>query len=298
MIDLNRFAEDLPTDDLIGDLFELGHFHVQDSDGFRGAGPDSIDDVLGEHRASLVVYNAVKSFQSWRGLKDDGRFGGLSLGHRLTEQPFRCACPDIMERRAEESQFPDSCKAKLKVAFKGWEGRRDWDALSYPRERAWTFRNAVNKAMRFWNELCGINIEVVPWSAREEAHVTIDAKRLSGSTLAWMELAINRCDITLNGRFNTSVDWAWFLLWTTLAHELGHAWGLPHLRIGNVMYFSHDPNYNGQPGPEETREMIQRYGKPATKPPPDEPPTDPRFITIPKAIEPGEYQLIKVLDYG
>ena len=252
--------EQIKTDDLIRHLFDLGHYHV-DQDGWRDGGPD-LDDCLGEKRESLGVEKAIKSWQHWRALKEDGHFGPVSLESHLGE--VRCGLPDIMERRGEQSEWPKECQRSITWSL-------DHGKLNFKDSRERTKDDAWTTAIEFWNSICGCQlIKRFTGGARIQA----TAGRMAGGALAWSFLPSNNCGETLKQEYNRSVSWRWFIFWTTLAHEAGHALGLPHApRRSEVMFPSHDPDYNGMPGRWERSEVVKRYGPPQPKPEPPTPPT-------------------------
>lgn len=96
-----------------------------------------------------------------------------------------------------------------------------------------------------------------------------------GGILAYSELP---CNVAENAQIHQVIDaeeaWDYTMLRSCLAHELGHALGLPHLASGNLM----QPFYSrsiSEPQQGDIREMLARYGRrlaPPVTPPPPPPP--------------------------
>ncbi|OWY60495.1 hypothetical protein B7486_68875, partial [cyanobacterium TDX16] len=75
---------------------------------------------------------------------------------------------------------------------------------------------------------------------------------------------------TLTMRIDNSESWAPDDLLAVVAHELGHGWGLGHLKEGNLM----QPYYTRKirtPQAGDAFEMVRRYGRQVTPPPPPPP---------------------------
>jgi hypothetical protein len=289
---------DIPSDTIVKHLHDQGHFHIVEQDGFRGGGPD-LQDVLGEPLQSMEVERAIKSFQSMRGLKDDGYFGPKTLDFHLNDNR-RCGMPDIMERGrggVSSSEWPEACQLDISWFF-------DFSGLTFNDSRGRTWDDAWVKSINFWNDVAGCRLVK---DLTGPSRINSRAGRMSGGTLAWSELAYGDCNARLDQEYNRSVDWRWFIGWTTICHEVGHALGWGHApNKGNVMYYAHDEGYDGTPGPWDIKQATDRYGKPAPKPDPppepDPPPGGPSEIGGEGAIYlegvKHQFSIHPPLDYG
>ena len=250
---------------------------------------------MGRRRIWNRKHRAARSWQGWRGLKEDGWFGPVCLESHLGEQR-RCGCPDNMQRRAERSQWEESCQLNITWAL-------DISSLRYKDSAGRSLNDAIAASVAFWNDNAGCRLVHVDWTENATARIRAVAASISRSAMADSYLPNSDCRERLGQRYNSRLDWRWASLTSTLMHEVGHALGLAHVpgrekdALKNVMYYANNHGWDFNICAWELREIQKRYGKPASKPPPPPPSDGPRFITIPQAIEPGEYELIKVLDH-
>lgn len=210
--------------------------------------PQAIDDyVKGLGHADLTGY------QSWYGLKPDGIVGDKTSS-LLAER--RCGVPDFLG--AENAQWPRSCMV-VPVVYA-------FDSIpSAIAAQAWLL------GLNFWNDICGIELQLID-GLLSDGKVWATDGPLPGPTLAWSELARDRCDDILEQRYDTTIDYTVDFLAKIIAHELGHAIGHQHSNDRRDILFSSigDAPFSSYPGPGDIREAVSRYGEP-TKPPPDEP---------------------------
>lgn len=255
--------DQIPTDTIIKLCHDLGHFCSCDDEGFRTSDGPALDDVLGEKRESLGVEKAVKSFQSWRGLTEDGYFGPIVLEHHLLNNR-RCGLPDIMARRPEatETKWGASCQRDITWSF-------DFTGLRFQDSAGRNWGDAWQWGIDFWEAIC--NILFVQHTGRD-ARIQSKAGRMSAGTMAWSELSYGDCNARLKQEFNKNMPWRFNSGAQTIGHEGGHALGWGHSRKrGNLMYPSQDDAYDGQPGPWDIEQAVSRYGQPAPKPEPTPP---------------------------
>jgi len=78
-----------------------------------------------------------------------------------------------------------------------------------------------------------IGLKFVLTDDRRQAHCVIDWGALSGTVLAWSNLADNTCNKNQQQRYDIR-GWTPHLLFLVILHELGHLLGLPH-RPGNFL---------------------------------------------------------------
>ncbi len=251
-----------PSDDDVRKLlFDLGHFHVADEDNF-------VEEKVSEERVAKYDVGcheyraAVGSYQRMRPLAVDGRFGPCCHHQALAEVGHRCGCPDIMERRASLSEWPESCQKLVTTAH-------EIESLSLSGDRSIneTWEHGVTR----WNEVCGVVLSHV--ESMSDARIRATASRMSGSTLAWSYLPNNNCSEVLAQRYNTRVSWSFRYLWTTITHEIGHAIGLSH--GGHGIMKPYNDNSTVALGSWDIAQAVKRYGKrtDVPDPPPDDPPT-------------------------
>lgn len=129
-------------------------------------------------------------------------------------------------------------------------------------------------------------------------------ERLGGSTLAWQTLAVNRCDVSLEGRYDSDRSWSMVLAVTTGTHEVGHGLGHQHVQDSSALMY---PSINsaaqqrrGYPNDTDLRQHRNLgYGlsgrtrpladselwKPKGEPTPPAPPTPPPDIDYAKLID-------------
>lgn len=131
------------------------------------------------------------------------------------------------------------------------------------------FRMAVEEAWGYWSAVCGIRPVRAPGPA---ANVVIGLQSgVPGGVLADCEIP---CGASIGSTVRMRVDTseAWVIaenppvhkvdLVRVLAHELGHAIGIPHIGTGNLMA----PTYSSsirRPRIGDAAEAVARYGLPA-----------------------------------
>ena len=212
--------------------------------------PQAIDDYV-----KALGHRDLIGYQQWYGLKPDGIVGPVTSS-LLAER--RCGVPDFAG--AEEAQWPRSCMV-VPVAYR-------FDSIDGAIARdAWAL------GIKFWNDICGIELRLVNDIAGGKIWATDGP--LPGPTLAWSELARNECDDSLQQRYDTTISYTVDFLAKIIAHELGHAIGLQHSNDRRDVLFSSIGNasFSSYPGPGDIREALKRYGEPTEPPtPPDEEP--------------------------
>jgi predicted Zn-dependent protease len=148
--------------------------------------------------------------------------------------------------------------------------------------------DAVEQALAIWNGVCGINLKMA--ANRSVAHIVIGRGSIDGpnGTLAWSELP---CGFTKSQWRQLQQKYDTGEMWTiaenppngkidavrVIAHELGHALGVQHLAMGNLMA----PTYSTSiryPQNGDIVEMLARYGKPVVPEPPAPVPTVPQPV--------------------
>jgi hypothetical protein len=136
---------------------------------------------------------------------------------------------------------------------------------------------ALNDAARLWESVANLRFNVV--RNRSDGHILVSPCRIDGSgkVLAWSEMPCSH-DPPLAQCYDIREAWSGDIdapsgtisLPIVMAHEIGHALGLPHGPSGNIMA----PTYNNMvksPGPWDIKEIQLRYGESKTPVPPEEP---------------------------
>jgi hypothetical protein len=142
-------------------------------------------------------------------------------------------------------------------------------------------KEIAEEAMRNWEDCCGIELRY----ADRYADITLGIGLIDGpgKVLAWSELP-NGSDSPLRQRYDTGEDWDDAMALGVIAHEGGHALGLPHGPQGALLapYFNRDVL---KPQEWDRRQMVARYGPPRHTPPPPPSPTDPTAPDKPLVLD-------------
>jgi hypothetical protein len=128
-------------------------------------------------------------------------------------------------------------------------------------------------AWKQWADVCDIEPARLPSVAG--ANVSAGQGAIDGpwGTLAYSYLPCNATEGTqLAQLYDDGETWTPPYLLACACHEIGHALGLNHLDVGNLMAPILDPNIT-KPQPGDIAEIRARYGPPATAPTPTPVPT-------------------------
>ncbi len=208
--------------------------------------PQAIEDYV-----QALGHANLSAYQAWYGLNPDSIVGPITSS-LLAER--RCGVPDFAG--AEEAQWPRSCMV-VPVVY-------DFDSIDPDiAAEAWAL------GIKFWNDICGMELRIGGVFADGKIWATDGP--LPGPTLAWSELARDRCNDRLEQFYDTTISYTVDFLAKIIAHELGHALGHRHSNDRRDILFSSIGNapFSSYPGPGDIREALKRYGEP-TAPPPDE----------------------------
>lgn len=226
-------------------LFDQGHFHEADEDGFV-LNKCLWKEIEHVDTKSKVSIDAVKSYQKMHLLVPDGFFGPICQSNRLVESKCRCGLPDIMERRAYLSEWGPACQKHLTT-------RHTIGTLKYSGKG--TIDEAWDYAITRWNLVADVFLSRIQSG---HARLVATANRESSGILAWSYLPNNNCDEVLKQSYNNRYSWKWQLLWTTICHEVGHFLGLSHGGWG-IMKPANDSSIKAL-GTWEIGQVIKRYG--------------------------------------
>ena len=249
------------TDNVIGDLFAYGHFF----------NPEEADAMSAQsHTSSLTLHDrpaisAIKSYQTlFKATLDD-----LVVKHHLRSESLadgligpatlelltlpRCGVPDYGSE--QEANWPNDCRGQLTAGrdFKSLPGMSTADT-----EKVW---HAI--ANNWTAALSDLSITPVTETDQHKTDFWARLKRLSGGTLAWHELAVSRCDVTLDGAWDNDRTWSLVFAATTGTHEIGHGLGLHHVADGAALMYplinSHARARRGWPNSSDLKQ-AQRLG--------------------------------------
>lgn len=206
--------------------------------------------------------NAVRAYQAFHGLDVTGEVDSTTERHIV--QPRICGLPDIMEVRGPGGICMWGHKnVKCKIA--GQLSRLSKEA----------FKQAFQEAISYWNAVCGINLTMTDGN---DGNIVVGTGNIDGQngTLAWSELPCGNQN-QLNQKYDDSESWIISAtprngldIVRVIAHEVGHALGLPHLASGNLMQPTYDPNIR-KPQAGDIQEVKRRYGNPTAPVPPPVP---------------------------
>lgn len=235
-------------------LFDLGYFQGHEWDEVRTF-------LLG----SAQVKRAVEQYRDFHGLRDAD-----VIDADMTTSLFlpRCGLPDMA--RPEEAGLCKWSFADVTCAM----------ALSGLQPLATDVEQRLYaQALANWNEVCGINLTLIP--SMNAANIYSQIGNMSGSTLAYSYLPCGNTtqSTRLQQVYNKATNWTEALLLQVATHEIGHAIGLDHGPSGALM----QPTANGKitkPQKWDIEQVQARYGKPKPKPQPPVPPTPPSGMRI------------------
>lgn len=176
----------------------------------------------------------------------------------LLDMP-RCGAPDFGV--AQEARWPDSCKDRLSVSY--FFDRIDENIA----KKAWEV------ALGWWRNAIEMGFELRDQFSRD-THIWATDSSLSGSILAWSMLAQGSCAQNAEQRYNTRVNWTVIYLARTMAHELGHAFGMGHLNTRSALMYPSIQPHDG-PQPPDIEYMVRLGYTKRTTPPPEPPPQPP-----------------------
>ena len=215
--------------DIIRRLWDLGHFN-------NPTAPTGVKekDLITLKLTDKVVRDAMVSFQTFmvgKSYTDDGedpQFLELIETDRcgFPDYPVVDGQPLYATDRPMEANWPNSCRGNLKYG-------RVFDTLRGLDKQQ--VSEMLIAAMNVWNY--SIDISITPngnnW-AKSGAHIWCDAAPLGGSTLAWSYLANNTCQ-PKQQRIHSGRTWQFWFAVTTMAHEIGHAVGHPHVNTAGAL---------------------------------------------------------------
>jgi len=231
-------------------IYDLGHGDARYSSG----------DYWQMQQSDAPVKQMIESYQTFHNdLKVDGILGDATMIH--SGRP-RCSWGDVMARGSSLGKWGDACKMEITVAWDmPGDGRSDLSTKEIDECFAFAFG--------LWEHVGDLKFKRI--NDLSKAMIFATWGRMSRATLAWSYLADGSCVARLAQEYNRSIAWTVNYLREVIAHEIGHALGLPHLAAGNIMQpFGSSELFEAASG--DIREIVRRYGKAKPKPPTPEPP--------------------------
>ncbi len=175
----------------------------------------------------LATFLAVRDYQRYWGLKDDGIAGPVTARHLAL--PRFCKHPDHMalgRRTAAVAKWPH-----LNVTVT-WDG----DLPDVPRSTA---MGCLERALKNWSRVCALRPTIA--TNAKTANIVLQTGQIDGSgkVLAYQQLPFDVIATSrLLGMYDVAEPWSASItppptlalvdLDATLFHELGHGWGLDH----------------------------------------------------------------------
>ncbi len=241
-----------------------------------------------EKKKDGELEEAVKSFQHYQGLTEDGNAGNITQRAFLKRMTCGCGLPDIQTITTAGCKWP---MMDVKYYIQATPNGLTSDQARQVYRQAWAA----------WGAVCGLRpMEVISAASANVIMTTGKGKRAGFDgpmgVLAWSELPDGaRPDTQLNQVYDldetfglTTANGA-ILLLAVATHEIGHAIGFRHTPANQAKALM-NPIYSAnvyQPLAADIKDAVTLYGPSSKVPPAGPTPTGQITINIPSGLGVG-----------